>query len=182
MTIRYLLAFERVVVFLLVLSVSLGTSCGPMAASERPNVVIFLTDDQGTLDANCYGSSELYTPAMDELASTGVRFTQAYAHAVCCPARALLLTGRHPQRSGIVHWTRGSRKQNEGNPGGTNLPNREITLAETLQKAGYRTALFGKWHLGAKAGHGPIDQGFQTFFGHLGGFIDNYRHYFLHGR
>ena len=58
----------------------------------------------------------------------------------------------------------------------------ELTIAEALKSAGYDTALFGKWHLGAKIGHGPLDQGFDRFFGHLGGFIDNYRHYFLHGK
>ncbi len=152
------------------------------AAEQPPNVVIFFTDDQGTLDANCYGSTDLYTPAIDKLARNGVRFTQAYSHAVCCPARALLLTGRHPQRSGIVNWTQGSRKGNEGNPTGTNLPKQEVTLAEALKDGGYHTALLGKWHLGARDGHGPLDQGFDTFFGHLGGFIDNHRHYFLHGR
>ena len=153
-------------------------SCLRAPAAEKPNVVIFFTDDQGTLDANCYGSSDLYTPAIDQLAAGGVRFTQAYAHAVCCPARALLMTGRHPQRSGITNWTQGSPKQQNG----TNLPPSEVTLAEVLRDAGYRTALFGKWHLGAREGHGPVDQGFDSFFGHLGGFIDNHRHYFLHGR
>ncbi len=151
------------------------------AASPKPNVLLFFTDDQGTLDAHCYGSTDLHTPTIDHLAATGIRFTQAYAHTVCCPARALLLTGRHPQRSGIVNWTQGSRKPNEGNPTGTNLPQEEITLAEILQEAGYRTGLIGKWHLGAREGHGPLDQGFDTFYGHLGGFIDNYRHHFLHG-
>ena len=62
------------------------------AQSRKPNVVIFFTDDQGTLDVNCYGSKDLYTPTMDRLAETGVRFTQAYAHTVCCPARAMLMT------------------------------------------------------------------------------------------
>ncbi len=66
--------------------------------SRKPNVVIFYTDDQGTLDAHCYGSKDLYTPVMDKLAKTGTRFTQAYAHTVCCPSRAMLLTGRHPCR------------------------------------------------------------------------------------
>ncbi len=158
--------------------VSFGFTQSVLAAAE-PNVVILFTDDQGTLDANCYGSTDLYTPAMDDLAAKGIRFTQAYAHAVCCPSRALLLTGRHPQRSGIVNWAQGPRN---GNQTGTNLPVEEITLAEVLKENGYRTALFGKWHLGARDGHGPIDQGFEVFFGHLGGFIDNYRHYFLHGR
>ena len=149
--------------------------------ANRPNVLIFFTDDQGTLDANCYGSKDLHTPTIDHLAKTGVRFTQAYAHTVCCPARALLLTGRHPQRSGITNWTQGSRKPDEGNPKGTNLPREEITLAEALKPAGYKTGLVGKWHLGAREGHGPLDQGFDRFYGHLGGFIDNYLHHFLHG-
>ncbi len=62
----------------------------------RPKVLLFYTDDQGTLDARCYGSKDLYTPTIDHLVATGVRLTQAYAHTVCCPSRALLLTGRHP--------------------------------------------------------------------------------------
>ncbi|MCU0785713.1 MAG: sulfatase-like hydrolase/transferase [Verrucomicrobia bacterium] len=147
--------------------------------ATRPNVVILLTDDQGTLDANCYGSKDLVTPNMDKLAATGIRFTQAYAHTVCCPARAALFTGRHPQRGGVRNWTQGDRHGTDQPK--INMAVEEVTLAEVLKSAGYRTALFGKWHLGAKVGHGPLDQGFETYFGHLGGFIDNYRHYFLHG-
>lgn len=150
------------------------------APVARPNVVILLTDDQGTLDANCYGSADLKTPHMDRLAATGVRFTQAYAHTVCCPARAALFTGRHPQRGGVRNWTQGDRHGSDSK--NLQMATEEVTLAEVLKAAGYRTALFGKWHLGAKVGHGPLDQGFETYFGHLGGFIDNYRHYFLHGR
>ena len=67
-------------------------------AERRPNVVVLFTDDQGTLDAKCYGSDDLETPNLDRLAASGIRFTQAYAHTVCCPSRAALLTGRHPQR------------------------------------------------------------------------------------
>jgi len=149
------------------------------APAPRPNVVILLTDDQGTLDANCYGSTDLLTPNIDQLAASGVRFTQAYAHTVCCPARAALLTGRHPQRGGVRNWTQGDRHGTDSQ--NLNLATEEVTLAEVLKSAGYRTALFGKWHLGAKVGHGPLDQGFETYFGHLSGFIDNYRHFFLHG-
>jgi arylsulfatase A-like enzyme/trehalose utilization protein len=150
----------------------------PLAPAPPPNVVIFLTDDQGTLDVNCYGSDDLFTPNMDRIAREGVRFTQAYAHTVCCPARALLLTGRHPQRSNVNHWTQGNLKS----PDGRNMALEEITLAESLKAAGYRTALFGKWHLGAAASHGPTKQGFDEFFGLRGGFIDNYNHFFLHGK
>lgn len=147
-------------------------------ADDKPNIVILFTDDQGTLDTNAYGAKDLYTPHMDRLVKEGVKFTKAYAHTVCCPSRAMLLTGRYPQRSGIVQWTQGNRKVNRG----TNLPKEEITLAEVLTASGYKTGLFGKWHLGAKKGYGPLDQGFEAFFGHLGGFIDNYKHAFLHGK
>lgn len=149
-------------------------------AVPRPNVVILLTDDQGTLDAGCYGSADLQTPHMDALAAAGIRFTQAYAHIVCCPSRAALFTGRYPQRGGVRNWTQGDR--HGGDARNLNMAAEELTLAEVMKSAGYRTALFGKWHLGAKPGHGPLDQGFETYFGHLGGFIDNYRHFFLHGR
>ena len=148
-----------------------------MSAVERPNILIILTDDQGTIDANCYGSTDLRTPNIDRLAATGVRFTQAYAHTVCCPARAALMTGRHPQRGGVHHWTQGDMN----GPDGINMSLEEVTLAEALKPAGYRTALFGKWHLGAHRDFGPKKQGFDEFFGIRDGFIDNYNHYFLHG-
>ena len=143
----------------------------------KPNVVIFFTDDQGTLDANCYGSKDLYTPTMDRLAQTGVRFTQAYSHMVCCPARAMLMTGRFPQRCNVNMWTQGDAKAAKGR----NMFREEVTIAEMLKQAGYRTGLFGKWHLGAHLDHGPTEQGFDEFIGLRGGFIDNYNHYFLHG-
>ena len=89
--------------------VMLITFClvGLVHAAGQPNVVVFLTDDQGTLDAHCYGSQYLHTLNIDKLAATGVRCTQAYAHSFCCPCRAALLTGRHPQRSGVNSWTQG---------------------------------------------------------------------------
>ena len=147
-------------------------------AVDKPNVLLIFTDDQGTLDANCYGSKDLYTPAIDELAAKGVRFTQAYSHTVCCPARALLMTGRHPQRSDVNMWTQGDAKAAKGR----NMYKEEITIAEHLKAGGYRTALFGKWHLGAHVDFGPTKLGFDEFFGLRGGFIDNYNHFFLHGR
>ena len=147
-------------------------------AAEKPNVVIFFTDDQGTLDVHCYGSKYLSTPNIDKLAATGVRFTQAYAHSFCCPSRAALLTGRHPQRGGVNAWVQGDMGEPEK---GVNMDLAEVTLAETMKLAGYRTALFGKWHLGAHRDHGPTRQGFDEFFGIRGGFIDNFIHYFLQG-
>lgn len=149
---------------------------GGLAAPS--NVMILFTDDQGTLDAGCYGADHLKTPHIDKLAASGVRFTQAYAHTVCCPSRAALLTGRHPQRGGVHHWTQGDMN----GPKGINMALDEITMAELLKTAGYRTGLFGKWHLGAHRDYGPKKQGFDEFFGIRDGFIDNYNHYFLHGK
>ena len=131
------------------------------AVAQKPNVVILFTDDQGTLDANCYGSTDLHTPNIDRLAAAGVRFTQAYAHKVCCPSRAALLTGRHPQRGGVNHWTQGDMNGADG----INMALEEVTIAEALKAEGYRTALFGKWHLGAHRDFGPKKQGFDEFFG-----------------
>ena len=162
--------------FLGAVSGSIGAAGRAAAQSRKPNVVIIYTDDQGTLDAGCYGSEDIHTPNIDALATRGVRFTQAYAHTVCCPSRSQLLTGRVPQRSGVTNWL----SNNPLDENGRNMLVSEITLAEVLQKSGYRTGLAGKWHLGAKPGHQPLDQGFDEAYGHLGGFIDNFEHKFLH--
>ncbi len=155
------------------------SSCGHQSNDQKPNVVIIYTDDQGTLDAGCYGADDLYTPNIDRLSRSGIRFTQAYAHTVCCPSRAALITGRHPQRSGIISWTQNDAHAEEK---GINMPLSEVTIAEVLKENGYQTGLFGKWHLGGALENGPLEQGFDTFYGFRGGFIDNYVHYFLHGK
>jgi len=92
-----------------------------------PNIIIIYTDDQGTLDAGCYGANDLYTPNIDRLSRSGIRFTQAYAHTVCCSSRAAMLTGRHPQRSGITNWTQNDAHAKEK---GINMPLSEVTIAE----------------------------------------------------
>mgnify|MGYP006074247341 FL=1 len=139
-------------------------------AARKPNVIIILTDDQGTLDLNCYGSKDLQTPHMDAIAEQGVRFTQFYAaSAICSPSRAALLTGKTPGTAGVP-----------GNVGlsGKGLPSSEVTIAEEFKKGGYATALIGKWHLGHTQGSDPNGQGFGYFFGHRVGCIDNYSHFF----
>ncbi|MCY4596932.1 MAG: sulfatase-like hydrolase/transferase [Bryobacterales bacterium] len=163
----------------------LGAVGGAMAAAAqattrtgKPNVVIIYTDDQGTLDAGCYGSDDIHTPNIDALAARGVRFTRAYAHTVCCPSRSQLLTGRVPQRSGVIDWL----SNHPMDENARNMSVDEVTLAEVLRENGYRTGLTGKWHLGAKPGHQPLDQGFDEAYGHLGGFIDNYEHEFMHSK
>ena len=138
----------------------------------RPNVIIIYTDDQGTLDANCYGSDDLITPNMDRLARTGVRFMQMYSpSAICSASRAGLMTGRFPARAGVPSNVSSQR----GKPG---MPGSEVTIAEMLRDNGYRTGHVGKWHLGYTPDTMPNGQGFVESFGHMGGCIDNYSHFF----
>jgi len=148
-------------------------TCVALLGKDRPpNVIIIFTDDQGSVDLNCYGAKDLTTPHMDSLAKRGVRFTQFYAAApVCSPSRAGLLTGRYPVRAGMP----GNAGSIKGRPG---LAPTEVTIAETFKKAGYATAHIGKWHLGYTPETMPNGQGFDYSFGHMGGCIDNYSHFF----
>ncbi len=152
------------------------------AENRRPNVLVILADDQGSVDAGCYGANDLVTPGMDSLAAHGVRFTQFYSAApVCSPSRAGLLTGRYPWLAGMPD--NGASPPSEAADQldtltGEGLPAAEITLAEMFRRAGYATAHIGKWHLGSGAGHKPLDHGFEYSFGFMGGCIDNYTHFF----
>ena len=138
--------------------------------ARQPNVIIIFTDDQGTVDMNIYGSTDLVTPHMDALARRGLRFTQFYAAApVCSPSRVGLLTGRTPQHGGLY----GNVK-----PDSAGMPSAQVTIAEELKQAGYVTAHIGKWHLGHTEETVPNGQGFDHSFGHLVGCIDNYSHFF----
>jgi arylsulfatase A len=157
---------------LLFLTSLLFCLAGDLLAAKRPNVILIYTDDQGTVDANCYGAKDLITPTIDGLAAKGVRFTQFYAAApVCSPSRAAVLTGRVPQRAGVP----GNVSSAKGNHG---MPSEQVTIAEMMKAAGYSTGHVGKWHLGYTPKTMPNGQGFDTSFGHMGGCIDNYSHFF----
>lgn len=149
--------------------------CQPLnlfARDDKPNVLLIYSDDQGTLDAACYGATDLTTSTIDRLASTGVRFTQMYApSAICSASRAGLLTGRFSARAGVP----GNVSSQRGVAG---MPTSEVTIAEMLRDNGYRTGHVGKWHLGFTPETMPNGQGFLQSFGHMGGCIDNYSHFF----
>ncbi len=143
-----------------------------MVQAAPPNVLFIYSDDQGTVDLGCYGSADLTTPALDSLAARGVRFTQMYApSAICSASRAGLMTGRFPARAGVP----GNVSSMKGEPG---MPAGEITIAEMLGQAGYATGHIGKWHLGYTPETMPNGQGFDYSYGHMGGCIDNYSHFF----
>ena len=138
----------------------------------QPNVLLIYSDDQGSFDLNCYGSTDLKTPNLDALAKRGIRFTNMYSpSAICSASRAGLMTGRFPVRAGVP----GNVSSMQGVAG---MPPTETTIAEMLKKKGYVTGHVGKWHLGYSAETMPNAQGFDSSFGHMGGCIDNYSHFF----
>jgi len=139
-------------------------------SSTPPNVVLILADDLGWMDVGANGSTFYQTPAIDQLARQGVRFTDAYAAcAVCTPTRAALLTGRYPARILMTNWTPDGR-WNPHSPMREgrflrDLPLEEITIAEALREAGYRNASIGKWHLGGPPFSMPEHHGFDINLG-----------------
>lgn len=155
--------------FLVLLAASVGAlEAAPPAT--RPNIIVILSDDMGFSDIGCYGG-EIRTPALDSLAAGGLRFTQFYNTARCCPTRASLLTGLYPHQAGIGHMM-----DDRGLPGYTgNLNASSRTIAELLQPVGYRSYAVGKWHLtrhteadGPKH-NWPLQRGFAGFYGTIHG-------------
>ena len=145
---------------------------------RRPNIIIILADDMGYSDLGCFGS-EIATPNLDALASSGLRFSQMYNSARCCPSRAALLTGVHPHQAGVGHMVSDlGRPEYQGY-----LRDNVVTIAEALKSAGYRTLMSGKWHVGGDynvtaredwnpGGPGfpvPTQRGFDRYFGILSG-------------
>lgn len=133
----------------------------PAPAAPRPNIVFVLTDDQGYGDLSCHGNPVLKTPHLDAFYRESVRFTDFMVSPTCAPTRAALLTGRHEFRNGVTH-TIFERER---------LTTNAVTLAQVLQRAGYATGIFGKWHLGDEAEYQPGRRGFDEVFIHGAGGI-----------
>ncbi|MBN1418235.1 MAG: sulfatase-like hydrolase/transferase, partial [Planctomycetes bacterium] len=134
---------------------------GAEARERRPNVVLVMTDDQGYGDMSCHGNDEIRTPNIDRLAAEGVEVDPFLVSPVCAPTRACLMTGRYNYRTGVVDTYIGRAMMDP----------REATIAEMLAAAGYRTGIFGKWHLGDNHPMRPHERGFQEALVHGGGGI-----------
>lgn len=137
-----------------------------LLAAEKPNVVVILSDDMGYSDLGCYGG-EINTPNLDKLAADGLRFTQFYNTARCCPTRASLLTGLYPHQAGVGHMM--DDKGLDGYRG--DLNNNCVTIAEALRPAGYRNYMLGKWHVtrhdkpDSSKHNWPLQRGFDRYYG-----------------
>jgi arylsulfatase len=158
--------------FVLVILLASLVSIATVHAAQRPNIIVILSDDVGYSDIGCYGG-EIQTPSLDALAKNGLRFTQFYNTARCCPTRAALLTGLYPHQAGVGHMT--SDGGHEGYRG--QLNRRCATIAEVLRPAGYSTYMAGKWHvvnnadmkLDGSKHNWPIQRGFDRFYGTITG-------------
>ena len=159
---------------LLLSAISLGVWAQPPGTrpAPRPNIIVIMSDDMGYSDIGCYGS-EIETPTLDRLAAGGLRFSQFYNMARCCPTRASLLTGLHPHQAGMGHMTGAPKGRPEAWQG--NLSHRAVTIAEVLRSAGYATYMCGKWHVTACEHAGdpqdnwPLQRGFERFYGTITG-------------
>jgi arylsulfatase A-like enzyme len=140
--------------------------------AAAPNIVFIMADDLGYADVSCYGRPDISTPNIDSIAAKGTRFLQAYANsAVCSATRTALITGRYQYRLPIgLEEPLGNRD--------VGLPPDHPTLPSLLKRAGYNTALVGKWHLGLLPKFGPLQSGYDHFYGFRGGGVDYYTHEF----
>lgn len=144
-----------------------GASPSPALSNveRKPNVIVFLTDDQGWGDLSINGNSNLLTPNVDSLARDGAMFENFYVCAVCAPTRAEFLTGRYHPRTGVSGVSTGQGRLNVD----------EMTIADVFKSAGYATGAFGKWHNGTQSPYHPNDRGFDEFYGFTSG---HWGHYF----
>ena len=147
--------------YLPALTVLLLAGCSRVSETARPNVILIMTDDQGYGDLGVMGNSIIRTPHLDAMASRSAQMTSFYVSPVCAPTRASLMTGRYNYRTRAIDTFVGRAM----------MEPEEVTIAEILRDAGYRTGIFGKWHLGDTYPMSPIDQGFEEALVHRGGGI-----------
>ena len=153
------------------------------AQTKRPNILFILADDLGYGDLSCYGRPDYKTPNLDRLAAQGLRFANAYSAApLCTPTRCAFITGRYPARTRVGLEEPLTEKGDLGERAKVlGLPPEHPTIASLLKQSGYQTALIGKWHLGYLPNFGPIQSGFDEFFGIMSGAADFFTHKDMRG-
>lgn len=157
-----------VISVLLLLFLGACRSAPEIPVVERPNIVIVMADDLGYSDIGAYGG-EIQTPHLDRLAQNGLAFSQFYNAARCCPTRASLLTGLYPHQAGMGMMVTSVSSIPVQGPYQGYLNDQSVTIAEVLGQAGYRTYISGKWHVGEKKEHWPLERGFDRYFGLISG-------------
>lgn len=149
------------------------SSSDSSSLSTKTNVIVIMADDLGYGDISCYGNETIRTPVLDKMAKEGIKFTNYYSNgAVCTPTRAALMTGNYQQRAGlegVIYAQMGLRDQ-----GG--LSENETTIGELFRQNGYKTGIFGKWHLGYDVKYNPVNHGFDEFYGYVSGNVDYISH------
>lgn len=158
---KHILERNSVRIQVLVFAILFGLSISPIMGQERPNIVLMMTDDQGYGDIGAHGNPYLKTPNIESIGEAGIEMTHFFSYPNCSASRAAILTGRYPYRTGVTAVTQVDHFMNTS----------ETTIAEVLSDNGYRTGIFGKWHLGDNAPMRPTDQGFQEALVHKGGGI-----------
>ncbi|WP_197231295.1 arylsulfatase [Novipirellula artificiosorum] len=148
--------------------------CGTLraAANDHPNVILVITDDQGYGDIGAHGNELIQTPNMDQLHAESVRFTNFHVDPTCSPTRGALMSGKYAHHAKVWHTI----------AGGNHLRASEITMADVFSASGYRTGMFGKWHLGANYPYRPMDRGFDEWLGHGDGGTGTTDDYFTNDR
>jgi arylsulfatase A-like enzyme len=141
-------------------------------AAERPNVVLIITDDQGYGDFGAHGNSLIQTPNLDQLHAESVRFTNFHVDPSCSPTRSALMTGKYSHRAKVWHTI----------AAGNHLRASEMTMADVFRASGYRTGMFGKWHLGSNYPYRPMDRGFDEWLGQGDGGTGTTDDYFTNDR
>ncbi|UCG49574.1 MAG: sulfatase-like hydrolase/transferase, partial [Phycisphaerales bacterium] len=130
---------------------ALGSRARAGSPGGRPNVVVVITDDQGYGDLGCHGNEVIRTPNLDKLYGESIRLTDFHVDPTCSPTRSALMTGRYSSRTGVWHTIMGRSL----------LHRDEVTVADVFKRGGYRTGIFGKWHLGDNYPFRPQDRGFE---------------------
>ncbi|MHC4639553.1 MAG: sulfatase-like hydrolase/transferase, partial [Planctomycetota bacterium] len=145
---------------------NITTAGSKTLVNSKPNIILVITDDQGYGELACHGNKIIKTPNLDKLHGESTRFTAFHVSPTCAPTRTSLMTGRHEFRSGVTHTIFERERMSLD----------AVTIAEVLSKAGYKTGIFGKWHLGDEEPYQPHNRGFDEVFIHgAGGIGQSYK-------